>query len=87
MDHFVAMLAEMSGSGITAEAAATELADRGDMPSGRWFRDMVRTISSESVEAVCNTLIRHTAELAIKGGMGMDGPILVAADQAPHTAL
>lgn len=80
MDHFVAMLTEMSRFGITPEAAAAELADRGDMPSGKWFRDMVKTISSESVEAVCNMLIQHTAELAVKSGMGKS-PILVAIDK------
>ncbi len=84
MRHLVAMLAEMCASGTTAEAAAANLEGHKDMPSARWLRDMIKTVSKDNAEKACNEMLRRTVRIAGRGGeggMARAGPMLVAIDK------
>ena len=81
LGEWVAILAEMCSQSLTAESAVRNLKSTRDIPSAKWFRNMMKTVSPEGAEAVCNTMMERTVRLAKKSGMGRTGNVLVAIDK------
>ena len=81
LGEWLAIMIEMCSRSLTAEAAVRNLKNTRDVPSEKWFRDMMNTISPDRAEAVCGMMIRRTVRLAKRRGMGRTGNALVAIDK------
>ncbi len=77
-DEFVAILAEMCRSGITANEAVQVFDDRTKMPAAGRFRDGIRTASPEGVRHICERTMIKTVSAAKKKGIARRGPIMAA---------
>jgi len=65
---FFAMLVEMCHNGATANGVSNEgLLE--NAPSGRWFRDKLKSISYDDAMLLCDTMITTTVKMARRGGM------------------
>ena len=60
MPHLVAILAKMCRLGVTAEEAVNTIKIRGGMnvPSAKWFRNMVNSVSDDNVHKMCDKISR-----------------------------
>lgn len=79
--EWMAIMTEMCSRSLTAEAAVRNLKNTRDVPSEKWFRNMMNTISGDRAEAVCGMMIRRTVRLAKRRGVGRTGNALVAIDK------
>ena len=80
-DEFVAILAEMCRSGITANEAVRVFDDRTNMPAAGRFRDRMKTTSPEGVRHIYERMMIKTVSVAKKGGLACRGPIMAAIDR------
>ncbi|MCG8530438.1 MAG: transposase [Desulfovibrionales bacterium] len=73
-DEWMAILAEMGRSGTTAADAIEALKEEGrDVPSERWFLDVVHSIRPAVLQSVCDGMVSETARLAIREGVYSGG--------------
>ena len=79
--EWLAVLVGTCSQSLTAESAARNLKNTRAVPSEKWFRDMMNTISRARAEAVCEMMVRRTARLAKRRGMGGRGSVLAAVDR------
>lgn len=81
LQEWLAILAGTCSQSLTAAAAVRNLRNARDMPTEKWFRNMMNAISPDVEEAVCGMMIRRAVRLAKKRGMGRNGSVLVAVDK------
>jgi len=81
LPEWMAILVEMCSQSLTAAAAVRNLRNTRAVPSEKWFRNMMNTISRDGAEAACGMMISRTVRLAKKRGMGGRGNVLVAIDK------
>lgn len=82
LPEWTAVLVEMCSRGVAAETAARDLGATKRMPTGRWWRNMMRTVCPDRAEAFGGEMLDRTIHLARRAGMRARGrDVLVAIDK------